>query len=453
MTETRLLPPGPRALLPIRELRALRRDILGFLEHMTRSYGDISCFRVGPELVYLVTHPDFVYEVLVAQHRSFGKTWIFRTVDRFLGHGIVNSHGEANRRKRQMVMPALHKQRIAGYADTMIRLADRTANSWQDGATVDMVQEMLRLTMTMVTETLFGADIREEADEVGRAITELHMIYRRGMSPLGEVFEHIPFLPARRRFDRAKERLDATIYDLIDRRRRSGEDRDDVLGRLLAARDDSGRPLTDREVRDEAIGMFVAGHESTANLLAWLWWLLFEHPEIEAKLHRELDDVLGGRLPEPQDSERLPFLRQVLTEALRLYPLSYVIPRRVLEPCPMGPFMLRPGSLILVGIYYIQRDPRYFESPDRFDPHRWTPELRERLPRDAYRPFGAGPHSCPGEQFAWAESTLAIATLAQRWRARLAPGHTVTANPIVFLRPQAPIPMIVTRRQAGAVAE
>lgn len=443
------LPPGPRSLLPIREIRALRRDILGFLEDLKRTYGDVSCFRVGPKLVYFVSSPDLIHDVLVTHHRSFGKTWVLRTASEALGNGLINSRGEDNRRKREVVMPALHKPRIAGYAETMVRVADRTARTWQDGATVDMVQEMIRLTMAIVNETLFGADISEEADEIGREITELFEVYTRMGSPLGELFERVRFLPAQRRFNRAKKRLDATIYDLIDRRRRSGEERDDVLGVLLSARDEEGRAMTDRQLRDEAIAMFLAGHETTTNLLAWLWCLLSQHPEAEAELHHELDAVLGDRLPEVADCERLTFLRKVICETLRLYPLSYVIPRDVLDACQLGLFTLRPGALILVGIYCMHRDPRYWDEPDRFIPHRWTPEMKKGLHRHAYRPFGAGPHTCLGEHFAWVESTLAMAVLTQRWKARVVPGHTVTANPIVFLRPRAPVPMTLTRRQCG----
>lgn len=443
------LPPGPRSLLPLREIRAIRRDVLGFLEHLKLTYGDFSCFRMGPKLVYYVSDPDLIHDVLVTHHRSFGKTWLLRTVSEALGNGMINSRGEINRRKRELVMPALVKPRVPGYAETMVHVADRTSRRWQDGATVDMVQEMVRLTMAIVTETLFGADIGDEADEVGCAITEIFEIYSRTRSPFGEIFERVRFLPARRRFDRATERLDATIYDLIDRRRRSGEERDDVLGVLLAARDEEGRPMTDRQLRDEAIAMFLAGHETTTNLLAWLWCLLSQYPEAEAELHDELDAVLGDRLPNVADFERLPFLRKVIYETLRLYPLPYVIPREVLDACQLGPFTLRPGSLILVGIYSMHRDPRYWDEPDRFLPHRWTPEMKKRLHRHAYRPFGAGPHSCPGEHFAWVESTLAMAVLIQRWKARVVPGHTVTANPIVFLRPRAPVPMTLTRRQSA----
>ena len=444
------LPPGPRSWLPIREVRALQRDVIGFLGDLKRTYGDVSCFRVGPQLVYFVTHPDFVQDVLVTHHRSFGKTWLLRTVDKALGNGMINSRGEANRRKREMIMPALQKHRVTGYADAMIRIADRTACGWQDGATVDMVQEMIRLTMAIVTETLFGADIRHRVDDVARTIAELFEVYTRSRSHFWDMFERVRFLPGRRRFDHALDRLDATLYDLIERRRRSGEEKDDVLGVLLAARDENGRALSDRELRDEAIAMFLAGHETTTNLFAWFWYLLSQHPEVEDELHLEVDAVCADRLPRAEDRDRLPFMRKVLAESLRLYPLAYVIPRRVLEPCQLGQFTLRPGALLLLGVYHMHRDPRYFDEPDRFDPRRWTPEMKERLPRGAYRPFGAGPHSCPGEHFAWVESTLAMAVLTQRWKARVVPGHTVIANPIVFLRPRAPMPMILTRRQCPA---
>ena len=440
------LPPGPRSLLPLREVWTLRRDVTRFLQHMSATYGDISCFRIGPQLVYLVCHPELIQETLVTHHASLRKTWIIGNVEDGLGQGMLTSKGEFHRRQRRLIQPALHKQRVHGYANAMIRIADGAARRMQEGSSVDMAVEMRRLTLSVVAQTLFGSDVADEADDIGRAITQLSEIYLRVKSPIGQVLNHLPFLPVNRRFERAKQRLDSTIYRIIDARRKSGESRDDLLAMLLAARYEDGASMPASLVRDEAVSLFLAGHETTGITLTWMWYVLSQHPEIEARFHQELDEVLSGRLPEPDDVERLPFTRQIVAETIRLYPAIYVIPRRAAEPCTLGGFEVRRGALVFVSIYNAHHDPRFFADPEQFRPQRWTAEMRASLPRYAYCAFGAGPHSCLGEVFAWTEAVLVMATMGQRWKARVAPGHTVSMNPLVNLRPRNGMPMTLTRR-------
>jgi cytochrome P450 len=441
------LPPGPRSLFPLRQIRILRRDVIGFLNYMAANYGDISCFRLGPQLIYLVSSPDLIQETLMTQHASLHKTWIIPNVEDGLGQGMLTSKGEFHWRQRKLIQPALHKQRVRGYANTMIQIADRTARSLREGSTVNMAEEMRRLTLSVVAQTLFGSDIADEADEIGRAITQLSEIYIRVKSPIGQALHCLPFLPVNRRFEQAKRRLDETIYRIIRDRRKSGDARDDLLAMLLASRYEDGTAMPDSLVRDETVSLFLAGHETTGITLTWIWYVLSQHPEVEEEFHRELDEVLSGRLPEPDDLEHLSFTRKIIAEAIRLYPAIYLIPRRAVERCTLGGFAVRPGALVFVNIYSLHHDARFFLDPERFDPFRWTPEMKDSLPRYAYCAFGAGPHACMGEIFAWTEAMLVMAVMGQRWKARVASGHTVDLNPLVNLRPRHGMPMTLIRRR------
>jgi len=440
------LPPGPRSLIPLREIRALRQDVAAFLQHTAATYGDVSSFRLGPWLFYIVSHPSLIQDTLVNLHASLRKTWILGNVEDGLGQGMLTSKGDFHMRQRKLVQPALHKQRVFGYAKTMISIADRMAQGMRDGATLDMADEMRQLTLSVVAQTLFGSDLAEEADDIGRAITQLTEIYLRLKSPLGQLLNRFSFLPSNRRFERARNRLDETIYRIIAARRVSGEERDDLLALLLSATDENGAAMPDRLVRDEAVALFLAGHETSGITLTWTWYLLSQHPDVEAEFHAELDAVLSGRLPQPEDLERLTFTRKVIEEAIRLYPAIYVIPRRAEAPCDLGGYAVRPGALVLVSIYNVHRDARFYAEPERFNPHRWTPEMKDALPRYAYCAFGGGPHACLGERFAWTELILVMAVLGQRWKARLAPGHVVGLNPLVNLRPRGGMPMVLERR-------
>lgn len=448
MTNPAILPPGPRGPLPLRAIRAFRRDLLGFLVDMPLTYGDVARLRFGLQDLYLVSHPDYIQEVLVTQHHSLPKTWILRIARDALGNGMLTSNGEYHRRQRKLIKPVLHKHRIPAYAETMVRLADRTAGAWQDGATIDMAQEMMRLTLSVVAQTLFSCDFDETASEIGHSIAEMAEIYERAKSPFPDQLNRLPFLPGNRRFKRALERLDAALHHLIDGRRRSDETPDDAISLLLAARNDDGSPLSDRQVRDEVLAIFLAGQETTSDVLAWTWYLLSQHPEAEAGFHRELDEVLAGRLPEARDLEALPYTRKMLAETLRLYPPAYVIPRRAIEPCSVGPYTVRPGAILLTNIYSVQRDRRFYADPERFEPKRWTPEMKQGLPRFAFCPFGGGPHACLGDHFAWADAMLLMAILGQRWEARLVPGASVVPHPLVNLRPRCGMPMKLSLRRA-----
>ncbi|GMV90613.1 MAG: cytochrome P450 [Candidatus Hydrogenedentota bacterium] len=446
MPATAALPPGPRGPVPIREIRILRRDVVGFLKHMANNYGDLSCVRIGHLLIYIVSHPELVHETLVTRNESLQKSWIFGNAKDALGEGMLTSSGDFHRHQRKLIRPALHHERVHAYAQTMIRMADDIARDLPNETVVDMDAVMRSITLPVVADTLFGADLAAETGKIGTAITQLTEVFNRAKSPFGTLLNYVPILPLNRRVKESMKTIDDAIYRIISQRRESADEHDDLLSMLLAAQDAGGASMHDSMVRNEVLALMLAGHETTAITLTWAWYVLAQHPEIEAEFHKELEDVLGDRLPVPDDLKRFTFTRKVVAETIRYYPAFYLVLRSAAEPCTLGGYDVRPGTIIFVSVYNVHHDPRFYPDPERFDPHRWTPEMKEQLPRYAYCGFGGGSHACLGESFAWTEAMLVLAVLGQRWKARIAPGHTVGLNPLVNLRPRGGMPMILTRR-------
>ena len=428
-------PPGPKRKIFGGNFFAFRRNALNYLQRLAREYGDIVYFQMGPQAVYFLNHPDYVRDVLITHQDHFMKGRALQRAKRLLGEGLLTSEGEFHRRQRRLAQPAFHRQRIASYGEVMTDYAARTGERWKDGETLDIAHEMMRLTLGIVGKTLFDADVESEADEIGGALTEVMNLFDLLLMPFSELLEKFP-LPQTRRFQRARDRLDATIYRMIDERRRSGRDHGDLLSMLLMAQDEEGDQsgMTDEQVRDEAMTIFLAGHETTANALTWTWYLLSQHPEVEAKLHTEIERVLGGRLPEVADVPELRYTEMILAEAMRLYPPAWAIGRLAIKDYEVGGYTIPKKSLVLLSQYVMHRDTRFYTEPERFDPERWTPQAREARPQYAYFPFGGGPRRCIGEGFAWMEGILLIATLAQKWRLHLVPGHPVEPQPLVTLR-------------------
>ncbi len=442
---TKRYPPGPKEHYPLQFLFALQNDPITLLLESARQYGDIVHFKIGSEHIFSLNHPRYIEEVLVTSNRQFAKSRGLKFAKRILGEGLLTSEGEFHLRQRRLIQPAFHRQRIAQYARAMVDYAARTRDQWRDGATLDIHTEMMRLTLAIVAKTLFDADVEAEAGEIGAALTASLQMFRRLNQPFGEALDRLP-LPSNRRFRRAQERLDATVYRIIAERRASGEDRGDLLSMLLQAEDDDRTPMTARQVRDEAMTLFLAGHETTANALTWSFYLLSQHPAVADRLRAELDAVLGGRLPTVEDISRLSYTANALTESMRLYPPAWVIGRETIRDYALNGWDLPAHSLILMSQYVVHRDPRYFSKPDRFEPERWTPEFKAELPRFAYFPFGGGPRVCIGEPFAWTEGVLLLATLAQRWQMHLAPGQRIGLLSQITLRPKYGMRMIVERR-------
>ena len=444
---TRTWPPGPRST-PLSALPfGLRHDPLAFISGLARSYGDISHIVAAGEHIVLLNHPQLVKDVLVTNQRNFRKGRGLERARRLLGDGLLTSEGDTHLRQRRLIQPAFHKERITSYASAMTEYAVRVQQTWTDGARIDASEEMMRLTLGVVGRTLFDADVESQARDVGEALTDVLASFWTTMLPFPDLLEKLP-IPVLKRGKAARARLDAIIYGLIAERRKSPGDRGDLLSMLLLAQDEEqgGRGMTDRQVRDEAMTIFLAGHETTANALAWTWYLLSQSSEVEARVHEEVDRVLGGRTPTVADLPKLTFVEQVITESMRLYPPAWIVGRRAIEPYAVGGYTLPARCLVLLSPYVLHRDTRFFAEPERFRPDRWTPEFKQSLPPFAYFPFGGGTRRCIGEAFAWMELVLVAAFIAQRWRLRLEPGHPVVPQPVVTLRMKHGLRMTVERR-------
>ena len=429
--------PGPKpSLLEAFSYRP-GRDPLAFFTDLARTYGDIVAYRLGGERLLFVNQPQHIKDILVTHNRNFTKGRALQRTKRLLGEGLLTSEGAAHLRQRRLMQPAFHRERIAAYADMMVAYADRMRGAWRDGETLDVAREMNRLTLSIVGKTLFDADVESQAAEVGEALTGVMETFWMTMLPFSDLLEHLP-LPKLRRGRAARAQLDAIIYGMIAERRRSKRDHGDLLSMLLSAQDEeaegaAGR-MSDVQVRDEAMTIFLAGHETTANALTWTWYLLSTAPDVEAKLHAEVDRVLQGRRPCVADIASLPFVERVVTESMRLYPPAWLIGRRAIADYELGPYVVPARTILVMSPFVTQRDVRFYTDPERFDPDRWTPEFRSTLPKFAYFPFGGGPRQCIGESFAWMELVLLVAAIAQRWRLQLVPGHPVVPEPLVTLR-------------------
>ena len=441
--------PGPRRRFPGSHILAMRRDPLAFLTKISREHGDVARFRMGPVEIHLLNRPEWIRDLLVTHAASFHKGRGLQRARRLLGDGLLTSENPKHLRQRRMMQPAFHHQRIKGYGDVMAEHAARTSSRWRDGETRDVAQEMTRLTLAIVGRTLFDSDVESEAEEIGGALTTALALFASTLTlPFMEIFDRLP-TPSNRRFARAKARIDATIDRMIGERRRAPGDRTDLLSLLLLAADTEGDGggMTDAEVRDEAITLFLAGHETTANALTWTWYLLSQNPEAEARLHAEVDAALVDRAPRADDLARLPYTEMVLAESMRLFPPAWIVGRRALENYEVGGFTVPKDSIVVASQWVTHRDPRHFPDPERFDPERWRPAAREARPKFSYFPFGGGPRVCIGEGFAWMEGILLLATLARRWRLRLVPGHPIAPSPSITLRPKHGMKMTLEKRR------
>jgi cytochrome P450 len=439
--------PGPRGHALLGSLPDFKRDQLGFYARCAREYGDVVPVRLGPAPGLLIYHPDAIEEVLVARHRDFIKTRGVRLLRALLGDGLFVAEGDLWLRQRRLMQPAFHRQRVAAYGETMAAFAGRRAADWQDGAVLDIHQEMMAVTRAIVAETLFGADVSEEACAIGDA-SEIASEYfgRRLGSLLALLPQWLP-TPANLRLRGAIRQLDRVVYRMIADRRRGGEDRGDLLSILLQAQDaDDGSRMSDRQVRDEVMTLFLAGHETTAVALSWAWYLLAQHPEVDARLAGELRAALGGRPPAVTDLPALRYAEMVVMESMRLYPPAYGIGREAARPTEAAGHPVPAGGVVIMPTWVVQRDARWFDEPEAFRPERWDHDAIRRLPRFAYFPFGGGPRQCIGNTFAMMEATLILAAIAQRFRLALVPGQRVTPTPYITLRPEPGLRMRLARR-------
>ena len=426
--------PGPSSWLPGASFLKFRRDPLAFFTETQRTYGDIAKFNFGPQQVFLVSHPDWIEDVLVTSAKKFQKGVALQRAKRLLGEGLLTSEGQAHLKQRRTIQPMFHRQQVQRFAAAMVTHAVRWRDSITPDATIDVTDEMAGLTLAIVGETLFSSDVQGDADEVRDALTAAVQSFGIAFLPGLEYFEKLP-LPMFTRVRKARERLDRVIHRVIEERRNDESGPQDLVSMLLAARDPENPDaagMSDLQIRDEAMTIFLAGHETTANAMAWTWHLLASAPAVERRLHDELARVLDGRTPSVEDVPKLEFTRSVVAESMRLYPPAWTMGRRVVEQHTIGGHTIEPGALVIVSQWIAHHDPRWWTAPDTFNPDRWA-EKSDR-PKYAYFPFGGGSRICIGESFAWTEAILLLATIAQRWR--FAPVSLPTPEARITLRPK-----------------
>jgi len=359
---------------------------------------------------------------------------VLKANKRVFGQGLLTSEGDFWLRQRRLAQPAFHRARIAGYAATMVEHTERLLREWRGGEERDLHAEMMRLTLQIVGKTLYDADVERDARDIGGSMEQLLEIgsnFRRTLF----VPQWLP-TPTNLRLEFAIRKIERVLYRIIAERRATGRDAGDLLSMLLAAQDEDGSRMNDKQLRDEAITLFLAGHETTANALSWTWWLLAQNAAVEATLHEELHGVLGDRTPSLEDLPKLTYTNQIITESMRLYPPAWGVARTAIEDHEIAGYRVPKGSGVSFAQWTVHRDARWYDAPEEFRPERWEGDLLKRLPRFAYFPFGGGPRKCIGNTFALMEAALILATIAQRYRFQLVPGHPVVPLASITLRPR-----------------
>jgi cytochrome P450 len=427
-------PPGPKPHFLFGNMPLASHDPLAIFSAWAREFGDIFYYRAIWINVFFLNHPDLIEQVLVRNYQNFLKDHVVRKSRWFFGDGLLTNEGESWLRQRRLSQPAFHRDRIASYAKIMTDYTQQALAAWHDGEIRDVHQEMMQLTLRIVVRVLFGV----EAEQIGKISAAMNVLMRNSSGVrllLPPVARYFP-TPAMIEFRRAVRQLDDTVYGIIARRRAGKSDSGDLLSMLMRARDEDGTQMSDKQLRDEVMTFLLAGHETSALALSWTWHLLGLNPDAEQKLHAELDRALDGRTPEFSELPKLTDTEYVIKESMRLYPPAWSVARTVVAGFELRGYRIPAGANLVMSQWVMQRDPRYFPDPEKFDPDRWLLERSQKLPRFAYFPFGGGPRQCIGASFAMMEATLLLATIAQRFRFQAVPGQKIAPVPSFTLRPK-----------------
>jgi len=440
--------PGPRGDLLLGSTLDLKENPLEFVSYVQRAYGDVARFRIGPSRWYLVSNPADIWDIMVKRADLFPKPKIARRLwDKFLGKSILTEEGESWKRLHRLMRPAFHRGRIAAYGETMVDFTHRMVDGWQEGQVVDVDDAMVQLTLEIVAKTLFDADVRAGADKVGRAMHVLNEAMLEHIYAPIPVPRWWPSETNRRKLAAVRD-IEEIVLGFIAERRQSGEDRGDLLSMLIQARTDEDDPLTDREVRDQAMTLFFAGHETTAHAMTWTWYLLARHPEVTRRLQEDLDAVTGGSRLEVGHLAELPYLDMVVKESMRILPSVWVFMKEPTEDVVVGGYRIPKGSQIMISPYVVQHDARWFASPETFDPERFSPERIKEIRNGAYIPFSGGARVCIGKSFAMMEERLVVGSLLQRLTPEVPEDHVPIKQAVLSMQPKGGLPGGVRLRAA-----
>lgn len=447
------VPPGPPAHFLLGNVPQLQQNNVHYMLALTRQYGDLVKFRFLRRDTYLVNHPDFIKHILQENNRNYTKdVFEYNLVKKLMTRNglLTNSDADSWLRQRRLAQPAFHRQRIADLGALMTGAAVNVLETWENpaknGQALDVGASMMALTLRIVAQALFGTDVSSVTAQIGRAFDALNVFLATAYY---QPYLLIPGFPAalRRQALTARKTLDRVVLTIINERRCQNADQGDLLSLLLLAQDEeTGERMSDTQLRDEVLTLLLAGYETTAVALTWTWFLLAQHPAVEHRLHQELAEVLGGRIPTIGDLPRLAYTRMVVDETLRLYPPAWYFGRKAIDADEIGGYHLPAHATFYISPYTMHRHPGFWEHPETFDPERFTPERSADRPRYAYLPFGGGPRQCIGNNFALTEAHLILATLAQHYKLQLAPGHPVEVEGLITLRPRQGMKMIAHRR-------
>lgn len=442
-------PPGERGLPVFGRFFQIGRDPLSEFTRLRERHGDIAYIRIGSQHAVLLSHPEQIQEVLVTHAGRFRKSRILERARVLLGEGLLTAEGRRHTAHRKLIQPAFYQDRLRGYAEGIISLAEEASRRWGAGQQRDLLEDMTALTLAIVSRTLFSSEVGNVTAEVAAAMKTIVESFSFMLLPGSRQLERFPALPVVRKSRAAMRRLDRIVCEIIRRRTASRKSGGDLLGLLLDARYEDGSPMTERQIRDEVLTLFLAGHETAANALAWTFYLLDQHPETDRALQAEIESVLSGRAPKFEDVERLDLTRRVFAKSLRLYPPAWAMGRRVVEEHRAGPYRLAPDTIVVLSPYVTHRHPEFWPDPERFDPSRHAAGASSARPRLAYFPFGGGPRACIGERFAWLEAVLVLAVLSRHWRFRIVEPGTVAPQAVITLRPRGGLNAVLEPRASG----
>lgn len=442
-------PPGPRGDLLLGSTLDFKDRPARFIRYVAQSYGDVTRFKVGPAYWYLLAHPEDIQDAMTRRANIFVKPKIAKRLwEKFLGDGLLTTEGDTWKRLHSLVRPAFHRTRIKAYGDTMVDYTHRMLDPWEDGQEIDLDAAMVQLTLHIVGKTLFDADIAEDAAHFGEAMEELQV----------QMLEHI-YMPlpvpkwwpseGNKRKLKAIEDIEKIVWGVIEERRASGEDRGDLLSMLLLSRDEDGNGLTDREIRDQAMTLFFAGHETTAHAMTWAWYLLAKNPHVVERLQREIDEVTGGARLTVADLKELPYLEWMFHEAMRVLPSVWVFMKETTEDVEVRGYRIPKGSPVVISPWVTHHDERWFPSPETFDPERWSPERAKSIPKGAYVPFSGGQRICIGKTFAMMEARLCLGSMLQRLTPAVAQDYRAKFKAELSMHPDGPLPIEVQFRQTS----